>query len=475
SKEEWIEQRKDWLYQSSPDAFEPSFVFERKPQKTKLWLPSMVSSKQEARQKEIEAGWSVEIRGTSLNYMLPEVPEATAVYEETNRRWLWASYTLVRENGLWRIQNMIDAGKEAQNLSIKELRGKIGELHAALRKIMKEHDIEKLSEDEAVDYVDQLLIDGIRSVYYSDILIKKDPFDAKVYEDAATLAANFGEYERALVYLIPQAQLFPEQRGETLRRMSMMYRRQSTKYDECDDDERSERCNELAEEALNGSIAIESSFLAHISLAEMLIEKDERLDEAEDHLRQALALAADAADEAHIELHLAEIAEVREQFQEALSHYQRVVDLKPNSAEAWADLGSAYKTLEQFEDAERSYRHAIELEPDNSSYYDALCSLYLDENQSEKALEILNTGLKANPDSAGLYASLAAFYMGRDDYRQAELFLEKAEQLDPDSERVITFRAALRMIMTELASTRKSIPAGNRMSSRSAKQKKRRR
>jgi Tfp pilus assembly protein PilF len=65
--------------------------------------------------------------------------------------------------------------------------------------------------------------------------------------------------------------------------------------------------------------------------------------------------------------------------------------------------------------------------------------------------------------------------MGRDDYRQAELFLEKAEQLDPDSERVITFRAALRMIMTELASTRKSIPAGNRMSSRSAKQKKRRR
>jgi tetratricopeptide (TPR) repeat protein len=364
------------------------------------------------------------------------------------------------------------------------LRHRIHELHTTHRKITSKRIAEVMAtmpiDSEEASYVIQIMTHSARANYYSDILIRKDPLDAKVYDDASTLAVTFSQYERALVYLIPQAQLFPDQRGETLRRMSIAYRQQGEKYDEDGDDERSERCDELAEEALEASLAIASSFSAHLSLAEMLIERNERLGEAEDHLRRARALATDAADEAHIEMHLAEIAESRGQFQEAQSHYQRIVDLKPNSAEAWADLGSIHEELEQFEDAERCYMHAIELEPDNTYYYDALSTMYLDENQPEKALASLDAGLKANPDDVNLHASMAAFYARREDYRQAELFLKKAEQLDPEAERVITLRSVLKMITTELPSTRKSIPAGKSTPagykmSRPAKHKKRRR
>ncbi len=57
-------------------------------------------------------------------------------------------------------------------------------------------------------------------------------------------------------------------------------------------------------------------------MAELLIEEDEDLDEAEDHLLQAKELITDdPEEEAHIEMHLGEIATEREEYEEALKHH----------------------------------------------------------------------------------------------------------------------------------------------------------
>src|SRR5207245_6475938 len=90
------------------------------------------------------------------------------------------------------------------------------------------------------------------------------------------------------------------------------------------EDERGDHVQELGEEALRESLSLENSFEAHISLAEILIDEKEHLDEAEDHLLQAKAMVNDPADEAHIELHLGEIAFEQKQYEDALKHYQHV-------------------------------------------------------------------------------------------------------------------------------------------------------
>ena len=68
----------------------------------------------------------------------------------------------------------------------------------------------------------------------------------------------------------------------------------------------------------------------------MLIDRNENndLDEARNHLLTAKAMlpADSAGDEAHIEMHLGEIAMEQDRAQEALEHYQRVAELEPDSA-----------------------------------------------------------------------------------------------------------------------------------------------
>src|SRR6266566_1827564 len=92
SRDEWIERREDWLDEADPGELEPGFIREREPQKSGLWLPFGISRSSDS--KEFEAGWSMEMEETPLSDTLPELPKATAVYEETQRHWFWASYTL---------------------------------------------------------------------------------------------------------------------------------------------------------------------------------------------------------------------------------------------------------------------------------------------------------------------------------------------------------------------------------------------
>ncbi len=272
----------------------------------------------------------------------------------------------------------------------------------------------------------------------------------------------FAQYERCLSYLIPLTEQFPEPRAENLSRIGLLYQRLSEKYsnDEFDDydEDRSEHYLELAETALRESLAIEDCFDAHMSLAEVLVgykDDEEKLDEARVHLLQTKALATDANQEAQAEFHLGEIALLRDQFQDALLHYQRVVDLRPSAAINWSGLGRAHKELGNFAEAESSYKRAIELDPTDDDYYYALSTLYTDNDQPIRAMEILEEGLRTNPDSVALRFCAATLAMENKEYHTARMFLDEASRLEPDSETVAVFRQVLD-VREELDQSRKS-------------------
>jgi tetratricopeptide (TPR) repeat protein len=472
SRDEWIERRESWAADAHPDSLQPNFLYEHEPPKPMFWLPNPVIVNYTIKYKKVEASWSIRLDETPLKDTLPELPKATAIYEETGRHWFWSSYALVQENDDWRIQNMTDEGLLTHELSAEDLQAKIDELENLAKEFAGRYTPEEaiqLRGKEASDYFTGVIRHIILFVNYTDALVEKLPLDRPLYEQAAAWMATLGYYERCLVYLLPLTQQLSPEQGLWLRRMADVQRAFSENLSEEGDEEHAEHCLELAIEALQESLTIENSFEAHISLAELFIEQDEQLDEAKEHLRQAKGLITKPEEEAHVELHLGEIAAKEEEFEEALTHYQRTVELQPNSSDAWFDLGETHEALEHFEEAETSYKRAIELEPDSPGYYYTLSELYLKNDQSWRAKQVLEQGLAANPDSAAMHIYIVGFYIGREDYSQADIFMSEAERLEPDSLIIHSFRLVLNALRKP-----KLIPSANKPS-KSLKQKKKRR
>jgi tetratricopeptide (TPR) repeat protein len=446
SRDEWAERRQTWAYEAVPDVLEPNFLYEREQPKSVIWLPTSVTADYAATHKEVVVGWSIELDEIPEGDSLPELPQATLVYEETKRHWFWTSYTLTQDDGEWRIQQMTDEGANAQNLSVEELQEKTEELDSQLKEVaerLTSEEVMELEDEEAMDSLGKLVMRIMEATSYTDVLIKKLPLDRSLYIDVASRMVAIAQYERCLAYLIPLTQRFPEERGLYLRRMAEVQQRLSDLYFRRDDEERGELYLDLAEKSLYDSLDVENSFEAHLSLGEMFIDDDERLDEAENHLLQAKELVTDPEEEAHVEMHLGEIAKEREQYQEALSHYQRVLELQPDSSEAWFDIGETHEALGHFAEAETNYKRAIELEPDATGYYYTLSKLYEENDEPSKAIEAIEQGLAANPDSVPLHIYMVAIHIESGDYDQAESFLEQAEDLDPESELVVKYRQIL--------------------------------
>lgn len=444
SREEWIERRETWAEEADPGDLEPDFIHEREPRESKLWLPNRFSAREGTTRKEIDVGWSVELDQTPLSETLPEFPQATAIYEETDRHWFWTSYTLIQEQEEWRIQSMTDEGANALALPVAELQKRVQEHDKYLQESTQELPPADIDEEEAELDLSAILWHLMAAVYYTDALIKELPLDRSLYLEAAGRLVLIHKYERAIVYLEPLARRFTEERAEVLRQLAAVEIELSKQYlEEKEDDERAELFQELAEEALRESLAIEDNFEAHLSLAELLLDDNERLDEAEDHLLQAKTMVTEPSDEAHIELHLGEIAMEREQYEEALSHYQHVAEHDPSSAEAWFDIAEAHNKLGNFAEAETNYKRAIELEPDNENYYIALSEMYIENQQGSKAIALIEEAIEDNPDSATLYVALASIYLRNEDYRQAAILIAKAERIDPESPDVQLARQVL--------------------------------
>lgn len=440
TREEWIERHHTWTKEAKPTRFELGFVREREPSRSALWLPSSFSSSTSSSRKEIEVGWSLELTDTQLSGTFNEMPMGTAVNKETGRHWFWTSYTLVQNQGEWRIQSMTDEGAKAQGFSIAELQKRLKEHDDRLQEIIKKPEPSEADIRQAGEEITWRMT---QALHYDDALLVKLPLDRTYYGDGYSRTTSLGQTERSMVYLERMASRFAEQRAAALCELGVAQEKMSDFYAGRGMDERGTQFSQLAESSFTNSLAIENSIAAHALLAETLIRRGEKLDEAETHLQQAKELASNPSEEAMIEADLANLAVERHQLNDALHHYQRVADIEPNFPDIWFKIGFMYRNLQQFEDAKLTYEHVIEVQPQDIRAYSELSVIYMNEHALSKAHETLEQGLRNNPNSAHLLALLSSVYLEGGDYHRADATLTDAEQINPSLEIVQVMREYL--------------------------------
>jgi tetratricopeptide (TPR) repeat protein len=384
----------------------------------------------------------------------------------------------VREGNEWLIHNMIDAGAEALQLPTEELQEQLTEIamlaaeRLNLIESVDDEEIEDLDDeveenadeieaekidleeidddddededelddlefDELAEHFEEMMLITKRAMHYTDALIAQTPEDAALYEMGYDQASAIQENERAAAYIELQAERFPEQRGEALRKLAIAQINIARTYEENKDEKRAMQFIVEAEKVLRDSLIIDDAPLSKILLAETLIIQEKDSAETEQFLQDALG--QESIDEKEVTLAEAALGKVlqgRRDFKNALQHYQRAAEINPDFPGIWFNIGFMQRQLGQLEEAEESYERSIDESPAETGAYVELAAIYSDRGEYTEAEQLLDEGLEINPESADLLASMALVFIKKGEMQQAKEYLDEAEDIDSEQELV---------------------------------------
>jgi serine/threonine-protein kinase len=153
-----------------------------------------------------------------------------------------------------------------------------------------------------------------------------------------------------------------------------------------------------------------------------------RISEAESTYKQAAALRPDYWDGIE-ELGL--FYDRHERYPEAIEQLRRVVQLTPDNAQAFSNLGAIYIDTSDPKfrsDAEAALNKSIELSPSYSAYAN-LGSLYYDDKRYTEAASMMERALQINPENYLVWNWLMNAYEWLDQKEKVAAALEKAFSL----------------------------------------------
>ena len=125
-------------------------------------------------------------------------------------------------------------------------------------------------------------------------------------------------------------------------------------------------------------------------------------------------------------------AQLNKEYDKAISFYLRVIELNPDYAKAYNNLGVAYKNQGNTTKAIQLYEKAIELNPDYADAYYNLGVAYKDQGNLIKAIQNYEKAIALDPDDAKAYNNLGIAYYDQGNATKAIQLWEKAIELDPD-------------------------------------------
>lgn len=109
----------------------------------------------------------------------------------------------------------------------------------------------------------------------------------------------------------------------------------------------------------------------------------------------------------------------------AIKEYSRVVTLRPDSPDAYVNLGAAYKKNGQLDKALESYDQALELRPDNIAALSNRGWVFVDQERWAQARSDFERALMTNPQDQAALQGLAQVLEKTRDYAGAQQALGK--------------------------------------------------
>ena len=146
--------------------------------------------------------------------------------------------------------------------------------------------------------------------------------------------------------------------------------------------------------------------------------------------------------------------------EEAVRVYSRLLEVDPNSADAYNMIGYHYGYRGDYEKALENLRKYQFMAPDQANPHDSIGEIQAYSGHYDEAIENLNHALKIKPDFFAAYAHLGVAYEGKGEYSKAFASYVKGSEVIPKEGQAEYLYRALRAacLAGDLAAARSLLP-----------------
>ncbi len=125
------------------------------------------------------------------------------------------------------------------------------------------------------------------------------------------------------------------------------------------------------------------------------------------------------------------IADGTGRYREAVTEYQRALDLDPNNANSEIGLALAYEHAGAINEAEQTYQRLVDAHPNSPDSYNSAGSFYWRREQFDKAAQMFQKATVLAPEGYAAYVNLGATYNYMGQYDKAIEPLKKSISIRP--------------------------------------------
>ncbi len=118
-------------------------------------------------------------------------------------------------------------------------------------------------------------------------------------------------------------------------------------------------------------------------------------------------------------------------FNEAIPYYQKVIELDPNFAGAYHNLGKIFQQQGYIDEAIRYYQKAIDLNPNFASFFNLAELLYHKKRMLHEALEYYFKALQINENDEWVYFKIASILQDTGYIEDSIKYYKKSLQINP--------------------------------------------
>jgi predicted O-linked N-acetylglucosamine transferase (SPINDLY family) len=119
----------------------------------------------------------------------------------------------------------------------------------------------------------------------------------------------------------------------------------------------------------------------------------------------------------------------QDELEVAINHHKKSVEINPDYAEGYNNLGIAFQKLSLFEEAVKNYKKTLKLKPDFSLAYNNLGVVLKSLNKLDEALLTSKKAIELDPKFADAHNNIGAILQDLGNYDEAYKFYKKAIKL----------------------------------------------